>query len=393
MRIHKILAEAVVLACKQIFDEGNHANFVISQTLASDKRWGSRDRKFVAENIIYILKNFRFLVYVSNGEWNQKQDFNKIITATFFVRYQVLVDFYDFKETDFQLNTNDLELKVKHSFSDFIDEILTKDLGEAQWQIEAEASNQEAKTYLRVNSSKVGYKECLQSVENEGIEFVELEIPNCLELIKRQDVRNTSAYKNGWIEIQDAGSQSIGLFTEAEKHKKIIDACAGAGGKSLHLADLTKQNAQIVSMDIEVLKLKELTKRSERSGFTSIKTHLHQHNTLKKYSNWADLLLLDVPCSGLGVLKRNPDDKWKLTSDRLNQLLEMQYDILKTYPQMLKVSGILVYATCSIYSLENQKQIETFLVENPNFELIEQKQLFPSDGFDGFYMAKLLKNG
>jgi len=112
---------------------------------------------------------------------------------------------------------------------------------------------------------------------------------------------------------------------------------------------------------------------------------------IKRLENTADRLLLDVPCSGLGVLRRNPDAKWKLTQEFIDRVISVQKDILEHYSKILKPGGIMVYATCSILPAENQNQVNEFLKTHSEFSLIQEQQLWPSDGTDGFYMARMLK--
>ncbi|MCE3259325.1 MAG: methyltransferase, partial [Bacteroidetes bacterium] len=164
------------------------------------------------------------------------------------------------------------------------------------------------------------------------------------------------------------------------------------GGKSLHLAALMKNKGHIIAMDVEGWKLEELKKRAKRAGAHNIETRLITETTVKQMSNYADRLLLDVPCSGTGVIKRNPDAKWKLNSEVIERTRALQYTILKDYSTMLKPGGLMVYSTCSILPSENQKQVERFMNEHPGaYVLIGDKTILPSEGSDGFYMALLRK--
>lgn len=398
MKIHKILTDNIEEAITEIFDKKNHTAFVVQTTLAKDKRWGARDRRFMAETILNIVKHYRYLCFLTNQNEEKLVKKSAIVACALWLEHQEIPEFYNNEiNVDIiakkQLETSQLETKILHSFPDWLDELLSNDLGKENWAKNAEASNFKASTYLRVNTFKSTIEQFLTNLLSHEMEVEICEnIPNCIELLQRADVRKTEAYQNGWIEIQDAGSQFISAFLNPQKGDKIIDACAGAGGKSLHIADLMANSGEILSMDVDQKKLRELENRFKRNSYTIIKTHLHQPKTTKNYYEWADKLLLDVPCSGLGVLKRNPGDKWSVNQEKLNELFDTQASILKTYSRMLKPQGILVYATCSIYSMENQEQIKKFLSKNPNYKLIEEKQLFPSDGFDGFYMAKLQKN-
>ena len=147
-------------------------------------------------------------------------------------------------------------------------------------------------------------------------------------------------------------------------------------------------------MDTEAWKLDELKKRARRAGASDIieTRAIDSSKVIKRLENSADRLLLDVPCSGLGVLRRNPDAKWKLSPEFIEKVKIQQQEILTQYSTMLKSSGLLVYSTCSILSSENEKQVEIFLkAQEGKFELLEQKSILPSEGFDGFYMARMRK--
>jgi 16S rRNA (cytosine967-C5)-methyltransferase len=172
---------------------------------------------------------------------------------------------------------------------------------------------------------------------------------------------------------------------------RVVDACAGAGGKTLHLAALMKNKGRIIGMDVEQWKLDELQKRGRRAGVSNMEIRfIESSKTIKRLENSADRLLLDVPCSGLGVLRRNPDAKWKLSLDFIQKVKDLQQHILNDYCLMLKPGGMMVYSTCSILSSENEKQVQQFLKDRgEQFELVEEKRAWPSDGFDGFYMALL----
>jgi 16S rRNA (cytosine967-C5)-methyltransferase len=148
----------------------------------------------------------------------------------------------------------------------------------------------------------------------------------------------------------------------------------------------------IIAMDKEAKKLQELERRAQRAGVNIIQTKLASQQTLEQLHASADRLLLDVPCSGLGVLRRNPDAKWKLNLDFINEIIKVQAQILKEYSTMLKPGGLMVYATCSILPIENQLQIAKFIAQNSDtFQLIAEQSIMPSQGYDGFYMAALKK--
>lgn len=218
-------------------------------------------------------------------------------------------------------------------------------------------------------------------------------LPSALALTEKKNVFQTEAFKNGFFEVQDAGSQVIAPTLDVQPGMRVIDACAGAGGKTLHLAALMQNQGRLIAMDVENWKLDELRRRARRNGVSNVETRLIEAKTIKRLRETADRVLLDVPCSGLGVLRRNPDSKWKIMPEFLAQIRQTQYDILSHYSQMVKPGGKLVYATCSILPSESENQVQRFLKEQgQQWTLETETRTSPArDGFDGFYMASLVK--
>jgi 16S rRNA (cytosine967-C5)-methyltransferase len=251
--------------------------------------------------------------------------------------------------------------------------------------------NSQAPVFLRVNLLKTDKHTLKEALLKAGIETSEVpECTNALKLTKRENVFQNKLFKDGMFEVQDAGSQLISEFLDPKPGDTVIDACAGAGGKSLHLAALMKNKGRIISLDVEDWKLEELKKRARRAGAFNVEARLiEKSNTIKNLKSKADKILLDVPCSGLGVIRRNPDAKWKLSLKSIEETKKMQEEILNSYSGMLKINGTLVYSTCSILPSENHEQVNKFLETNKNFTMLEENTLFPHRGFDGFYMAML----
>ena len=207
--------------------------------------------------------------------------------------------------------------KIRESIPDWLDELGEKELGK-EWETELAALNEEAKVVLRVNTIKISRKELKADLEeNENIlTEAPAEYPDALILEQRQNIFTRQQFKDGLFEVQDGGSQLIAPFLKPEPGMRVIDACAGGGGKTLHLAALMNNKGRIIAMDTEGWKLDELKKRARRAGVGNIEPRaIESSKTIKRLENSADRLLLDVPCSGLGVIKRNPDAKWKLTPE------------------------------------------------------------------------------
>ncbi len=201
--------------------------------------------------------------------------------------------------------------KIAQSIPDWIDEVGERELGD-KWEKEITALNNQAPFVLRVNTLKSDLQSVISVFGEDKVEMVE-EVPTAIVLKKRQNVFGQDAFKRGFFEVQDAGSQLIPAFLDLKPGQTVIDACAGAGGKTLQIASLLENKGNIIALDIENYKLEELQKRATRNGVKILTTGLIKNDsTVKDLVEKADRLLLDVPCSGLGVLRRNPDTKWKL---------------------------------------------------------------------------------
>lgn len=395
MRLYRNLSVAVVDALGEIFVNKKYADKVIEKVLKANPKWGARDRRFIAETTYDIVRWYRLFKELAEAN---EQDFWKLLGVWCVWSKAELPDWEELKG----INRNRIEARyeslknnrvLRESIPDWLDELGQNELGTA-WDKELAALNEEAKVVLRVNTLKTSRKELQQILDEEDIATnAPPEFPDALLLEQRQNIFTRQAFKDGLFEVQDAGSQLIAAYLQVKPGMRVIDACAGGGGKTLHLASLMQNKGRIIAMDTEDWKLEELKKRARRAGAGNIETRvIESSKTIKRLENSADRLLLDVPCSGLGVLKRNPDAKWKLNPDFLNRVKELQQHILVDYSTMLKSGGLMVYATCSLFPSENEKQVQQFLKSHPNFELLDQHVVRPSEGFDGFYMARIKKS-
>jgi len=295
------------------------------------------------------------------------------------------------------VDTDDLAARIEQAKTnpvlwdgcpEWLDTMGHEQLG-ASWEKERAALSTPPKRFLRVNGLKVTRDELTQKLAAEFVSTQAVEsVDSALEVTSDSALFRTNSFKDGLFEQQDAGSQRVAAALDAKPGMRVIDACAGAGGKTLHIAAQMQGKGRLLAMDVEQWKLDNLKERARRNGAHNIETRLIVGSkTIKRLKLSADRVLLDVPCSGLGVLKRNPDAKWRDTAERLPVLMELQKHILSSYSRMVKVGGIVVYATCSIFPCENRGQVDAFLAENPNFRLLEDETISPADtGFDGFYL-------
>lgn len=395
MKLYVNLARAVVDALKMIFDEHKYADKVIEKVLKQNPKWGARDRRFIAETTYDIVRWFRFLENITEAE---EGNYWKLLGGWCVLHQIPLPPWEEFKGlSEKRILERNIKMKsirkFRESIPDWLDIMGEKELGK-RWEKELNSLNEEAHVVLRANTLKISSKDLFHELHQTGVEtdFIP-HFPDALVLSERQNIFRHPSFKDGLFEVQDAASQLIAPFLKVDPGMRVIDACAGAGGKTLHLAALMKNKGRIIAMDVEGWKLEELQKRARRAGVSNLETRIIESSkTIKRLENSADRLLLDVPCSGLGVLKRNPDAKWKLSPEFIDEVKELQQHILQDYCTMLKKDGLMVYSTCSVLPAENEKQVESFLEKNRDkFELLDQKHSWPSDGFDGFYMALLKK--
>ena len=400
MKLHRNLCQAVINALKDILLDKKQADVTVSNLLQSNKSWGARDRNFIADNVYHIVRYKRLYEFCLNDELFGEVSLWKLLGTKLILEETELPAWEDFavlnkEEILVRIAEANSIRKIRESIPDWLDELGQKELGQT-WDKEIAALNTPAKFSIRVNTLKTNFEILKRLLVDEGVDLSETPLaPNALIINTKKNFRNHAAYKNGLFEVQDISSQLIAPFLEAAPGMNVIDGCAGAGGKSLHLAALMQNDGEILSVDIHEKKLNELEKRASRAGCKIIKP-LHATKLTRHFQgllqSFADRILLDVPCSGTGVLRRKPDAKWSLTKKFIDELKLTQSQILDEYAAMLKKGGLLVYSTCSILPSENELQVKAFLEIHKEFQLIEEKRISPAEtGFDGFYMAKLKK--
>ncbi|CAM3278800.1 Ribosomal RNA small subunit methyltransferase B [Flavobacterium longum] len=398
MRLHRNLVYATIDSLLAIFNDGEYADKAVARALKRDKRWGSADRKFVAETIYEIVRWKRLYAEIADvKEPFTRDNMWRIFGAWAILRGYTIPDWPQLAGTPARKIKGRFDelsktRKIKESIPDWIDELGVAELGEKTWAQEITAQNQQAKVILRVNTLKTT-KEKLRAILMDldiETEFLK-EQPDALVLKERANVFLTDAFKEGLFEVQDANSQLVAPLLDVQPGMRVVDACAGAGGKTLHLASLMENKGQLIAMDLYESKLKQLKLRAKRNGAFNIEYRIiDSTKVIKKLHEKADRVLIDAPCSGLGVLKRNPDAKWKLQPEFVENIRKVQAEVLENYSKMVKPGGKLVYATCSVLPSENQEQVKKFLATETgkNFTFVKDSALLAStSGFDGFYMA------
>ncbi len=282
-------------------------------------------------------------------------------------------------------------------------------------EIAMEALNQQAPIDLRTNTLKCkDAGDLILALDRDGHFGVPTpHSPIGVRLKKRLAAFNTQAFKDGKFEMQDEGSQIVSLLVKAKPGQKIIDFCAGAGGKTLAIAATMENKGRILAWDTSASRLAQMGKRLARAGVSNVQTHVLSSEAdpfLKRHLASADWVLVDAPCSGSGTWRRNPDLKWRFTLEDLQEIKATQARILQNAARLVKPGGRMVYVTCSLFPDENFWQVKQFLGGNPNFRVEAPDKLWSKhllardgvdaslvlsphkDGTDGFFAAVLLKD-
>ena len=244
-----------------------------------------------------------------------------------------------------------------------------------------------APAYVRVNRAKASRDEVVKMLASDGIKAVPNEqTETALEIVENpRRLNNSKALQQGFVELQDVSSQAVCLTVPMDESSRVLDFCAGGGGKSLALAD--RPHKDIFAHDINQARMNDIPERAKRAGS---RITLLNTNQISDHAPF-DVVLCDVPCSGSGAWRRSPEGKWSLTENRLTELCEIQAQILRDTAEIVAKDGTLVYATCSMLCEENEDQIERFLESNVDWQALFQKRYSLCNGGDGFFVAHLTR--
>jgi 16S rRNA (cytosine967-C5)-methyltransferase len=380
------------------------ADHLIDFFFRKRKYLGSHDRRFIAEMLYSILRNRRRLEWVITSLHIPPTNSLPFIAAALLLEHKYtsqqlseeqILDNTTLQHISTTFNalptggTDTESIAFEFSFQDWMVDEWSKHYGIHDTRQLCQVLNTQAPITLRVNTLKATVEECQQSLISEGIESTRTEYsPFGLHIPKRINVFQLPTFKKGYFEVQDEGSQLLALLVNPKPRTKVIDACAGGGGKSLALAALMNNKGEIFSLDIHDFRLNELRKRIKRAGADTIrlKTVLEDASPHELYDS-ADYVLVDAPCSGTGTIRRNPGMKWSVTPGMIDELQNKQRKILSNYAHCVKMGGTIVYATCSLMKKENEDVVESFIAEHPNFELINPKEILSR-----FHLENLANN-
>jgi 16S rRNA (cytosine967-C5)-methyltransferase len=395
---HTVEVYDLILKTSLGLHQSKPADSVIDQFFRSRKYLGSHDRRFIAETAYGMLRFKKTLEWVHHAI--EKQIVGAQPSIQLLLLYLVLFagekiaavsgDASEMLDVDSK-NIEDMlkagvavfvekkfssdaaeQLAIEFSFPEWIVREWIKQFGTEETARLCSAMNTPAPLTLRVNSLKTTVEDCQQALEKEGVKTERTQFsPFGLQVAKRMNIFQLQSFRDGLFEVQDEGSQLLPLLVDPKPSSKVIDACAGGGGKSLELAALMKNRGEIFALDINTFRLDGLRKRVRRSGVDTIRIRpVAAGDIPSELLGFADNVLIDAPCSGLGTIRRNPGLKWSVTEQTVAELHAKQLSILSLYAQCVKPNGRLVYATCTMMSAENENVIDTFLQLHPEFTLV-----------------------
>jgi 16S rRNA (cytosine967-C5)-methyltransferase len=409
VKIHPPILDAIVVCLKAVFEDDKMADKEVYHHLKQHPQFGSRDRSMFAETVYDIVRwKLKYL-------WQLEQTNPSLTKYKHLILISLLARNTEIRNTEvFEVTAEDIDrlsatLKkpvpehyIEQSYPETFYAYCLERIG-IHWHELAKALNQKPGVFIRVNALKVPMvngqwttDSFMELLKKEHIESALTGTQNCIQLLSKNNLKKSHLYKEGLFEFQDIGSQAIGNFlfesisdTANLNDITLLDLCAGAGGKTLHLSALLHNRGKIYATDYKASRLKNLEQRAEQAGCTNI--ILKEYAEVKQLKN-LDCILIDAPCSGTGTFKRQPDLKYKVTPEKIQEYCSIQASLLHEYKNLLGKNGKLIYATCSVLPQENQLQIQHFLAAHPKFRLEKELQLLP-DAYegDGFYMACLSK--
>lgn len=393
MRISNDQVSSICAAAAQVVQESRFADQAIERQLKAYQYWTLPEQAFVVEQIYALVRYYRLLCVVSGKIPVSLEDWEYLLGAALILQKHSAAKQFQFlsPEKVFAAYQNIGDQRaILESIPDWLDELGEKELGE-KWGHTIHVLNELPQQVLRVNRLKTDAPTLLKELAKEEIYGRALQ-GDAILIEQRGKLFGTTAFRQGWFEMQDFSSQHVAPFLDVQPGMRVIDACAGNGGKALHLAALMQNKGRILALDTDEKKLAQLRLRARRAGVSIIETRvIESTKTTKRLAQSADRVLLDVPCSGLGVLRRNPEIRWRLLPENIENLQTLQQQILERYSKMCRPGGKVVYATCSILPSENRGQVDAFLGKvDGKFGLETEQVIWPQDrGFDGFYMARV----
>ncbi len=306
-----------------------------------------------------------------------------------------------------EAENENMYLATKYSYSPWMIKKWISDFGKEFTEDLLEANNEKPNLYLRTNTLKISRDELINKLQEEGIKAYKVPtIEEAIRVENLKNIENNTLFREGYFTIQDVSSMMVGKIMNPEENSKVLDICSAPGGKTTHIATIMKNTGEVVARDIFEHKMKLIENSVNRLGLKNVTVEnkdaaILDENSIDKF----DYVLADVPCSGLGIIRRKPEIKYK-SKGEIKGLPELQKKILENSSKYVKIGGTLIYSTCTIIDEENINVVQEFLKENDNFKLVPIDEIsidldneengylkiYPNiHGIDGFFIAKLTR--
>ncbi|WP_375295441.1 16S rRNA (cytosine(967)-C(5))-methyltransferase RsmB [Paenibacillus doosanensis] len=287
-------------------------------------------------------------------------------------------------------------IALRHSHPEWMVRRWLRQLGAERTERVCEANNRPPRVSIRANIMKIGRDELVKLLLEAGLQAEPSELAPAGVVVRGGgNMALTPWFEQGLFSIQDESSMLVAEAVDPKPGEKVLDCCAAPGGKTMHMAEKMGDRGEIWACDIHEHKAKLIREQAERLGLASVRTLTADARKLPELLPEAgfDRILLDAPCSGLGVIRRKPDMKWSKRESELGDICVIQRELLSQVHRLLRPGGILVYSTCTIEHDENQGMVDRFLQDHPEFEpAAEPMQIYPYEHeSDGFFIAKLRK--
>jgi 16S rRNA (cytosine967-C5)-methyltransferase len=424
-----------------ILQSDKPADSLIDSFFRARKYLGSHDRRFIAESTYGTLRHLRRAqvalppVFSSIGHTPSPEDVLLLTVVSYLIGVEKKSDVTEdavgqklqspllkeklsyilgqlAKANHLPEQDDITRLGVQYSFPDWMVRTFIEQFGATEAESLCRSLNEQAPITLRVNTLKTNVDDCQGALQKKGVETTRTKLsPLGLNVSKRFNVFSLEIFQEGFFEVQDEGSQLLPLLIDPKPTAKLLDACAGAGGKTLELSAIMKNRGEIFAADVNEFRLKELHKRAKRADVSNVRIKKIDglEDLAADYTGNFDIVLVDAPCSGLGTIRRNPGMKWKVTEETVRELSQKQSHILESCANLVKPGGKLVYATCTLLREENEDVIERFLSSHVDFTPLDPAQrastlnltdaisgnfikLLPHrQGTDGFFFATMQK--
>jgi 16S rRNA (cytosine967-C5)-methyltransferase len=355
------------------------ADKLVSKFLRDNKELGPRDRHVVAETVYAVLRQRRVFAHVAQTGTGALERRLVLLGAQSCVDAKLLVDAIPADDWAWlaqvaKIDTSAMPAAVRANLSDEWFAALSAAYGEADAVLLAQALNTTAPLDIRVNTVKSSREAVKVALEYAGVAAVDCDYaPLGLRLAGKPALQKLDLFQTGAVEVQDEGSQLLTHLLGAKRGEMVADFCAGAGGKTLAIGAMMRNSGRLYAMDVAAHRLAKLKPRLARSGLSNVQAIVLESETdprVKRLYGKLDRVFIDAPCSGLGTLRRNPDLKWRHGVDSVARLSVLQGAILQSAAQLVKIGGVVVYATCSVLPEENQLVVNAFLAAHPNYELV-----------------------